>query len=327
MPIDSSLQDWLAIASIILTIVAIILQYKDKISQTKTYKKVASKVGIYYLRGIKRKFLITTVVFAFIGISLISISIYQIKYPLPTVQNNTIYPKDFIDEGRGGFFEISEAGDMLLAINKNQIFLWKRGWNENKKLRKIQFEYSTLGTQIIIGLGSNQTSYKLDRTSGTSKLESENILIPYEKNRVYYVSIVNVGESPFYLLSITTEEEVLVPEDRTVIQLFVGYILFMFSLIFFKKHKNIIKDEQTPSLDLLKTEAKYADRVENIEMELELYQNMLKELEELNLKNDLSPNFYKTKKNHYEENIHKLTEEKNTIAIEIKDILGKFKKE
>lgn len=334
MPVDLEPQDWiktvsaiLTIVSVIITLFPIILKYKEKLSKTIFYKKIESKASIYYLWGSKRKFLIFGVIFLITGVSIFSISMYQIRYPSPTVQSETVSPKDFIEEGRGGIFSISESGDLFLTIDKAQNLLWKRGWNENKRLKRIKIDYTTSGTQIMIGLGSNLTSYSLNKTSATSTLEIENFSIPYEQNKAYYMGIINVGENSFNLFNIKIEEEVSKPQDSAIIMVLISYILVVFSFYSFKKHKTIWKQEKIPPPDLLNKEAKYADRVKNIEFELELHQNMLKNLEDLNLKGDISTNFYQNKKNHFEENIHKLINEKNTIASEIEGILRKFNKD
>lgn len=332
MPVDLESLSWigtisaiLTIVSVIITVFPIILKFKEKISQTKFYKKIESKVSIYYSWGSKRKFLIFGFILLITGVSIFSISIYQIKYPSPTVQSETITPKDFIEEGRGGIFGISEPGDMFLVIEKNQTLLWKRGWTENKKLKSITIDYTTSGTQIVTALGSNLTSYSLNRTSGISTLKIENFSIDYEKNKAYYMGIINAGESSFNLFNIKTEEEVSSPQGSSIILILFSYILIIFSFNLFKKHKTIWREEKTLPLDLLKKEAAYADRIGNIEMELELHQNMLKNLEDLNLKGDVSTNFYQNKKNHYEENIQKLINEKNTIVSEIEATLRKFR--
>ena len=335
MFVDLEPRDWmntilviLAIVSAIITFFPIILKFREKISKTKFYKKIESKACIYYLWGTKRKFLIFGVILLIIGIPICFISINQIKYPSPTVHSETIYPNDFIEEGRGGIVGVLESGDMFLRIDKGQSFLWKRGWNENKKLKRIKIDYTTSGTRIVIVPDSNLTSYySLNRTSGTSTLEIENFLIHYEKNKAYYMSITNVGENSFDLFNIKTEEEISKPRDSSIILLLFGYILIIYAYTLFKKHKKKGKEEKIPHIDLLKKEAKYADRVENIEMELELHQKLLEKLEDLNSKGDISINFYQNKKNHYGRNIYKLINEKNIIASEIEDILRKFKKE
>jgi len=331
MPITMELKDWipvaLAIVSVIITLFPIIRRFREKLSQTKFYKKIELKASIYYLWGIKRKFLIFSIIFFITAVSLLSIFIYQIINPMPSVQSETISPIDFIDEGQSGIFDFSESGKVFLKIDKTQNFVWKRGWNENKKLKRISIDYTTSGTQIVIGLGSNFTPYSLNKTSGTSTLEIENILIQYEENTIYYLGIINMGENSFNLLDIKIEEEISKPQETSIILFLLSYIALIFSINLFKKHKKIWNKEKNPPPDLLKKEAKYADRITNIELELELYQNMLKYLENLNSKGEVSENFYLDKRTHYEDNIIKISNEKETIISEIEDIIRKFKKD
>lgn len=222
---------------------------------------------------------------------------------------------------------MSEPGDTFITINKNQTFLWKRGWSENNKLKSIKINYTTLGTQIMIGLGSNLTPYSLNSTAGVSTLELDNSSILYDKNQLYGIGILNVGENPIYLFNIKANEEVSKLQGISLILFLVGYILMILSLYSFKKHIKLIRADKTPSPDLLRKEAAFIDRIKNIEIELEVYQNTLKTLDNLNLKGDISTNLYIVKKNQYEENINKLNSEKDSIVLEIKNIIKKFTKE
>lgn len=334
MPVDLELLNLsgiisvvLAIVSIIITLYPAIVKFWNKISKTILYKKIESKTSLYYTWGDKRKFLIIGIMLLIIGISIFSISIYQIIYPSPTVQTVTVYPYDFIDEGRGGLFDInSDSKIMFLKIDKAQGFMWKRGWSENNKLKRIKIDYTTSGTQINIVLGSNLTPYSLGATAGISTLEVDNFLIPYEENKKYYMSIINSGDNSFNLLDIKVEEEVSKPQDSSVILFLFSYILMIFSIRLIMKHKNMRKEDTRIPLDLLRKEAAYADRIENVEMELEVHQNILHDLEELNLKGDVSTNFYQIKKKHYGENINKLIDEKKRVILEIEGILKHFER-
>lgn len=334
MPVDLEPQNWantystiLAAISIIITFFPFIKKIWEKISKTIFYKKIESKTSIYYIWGRKRKFLIIGAILLITGISIFSISIYQIIYPSPVFQDVTVIPIDFIEEGRGGIYGMSEPGDTFITINKNQTFLWKRGWSENNKLKSIKINYTTLGTQIMIGLGSNLTPYSLNSTAGVSTLELDNSSILYDKNQLYGIGILNVGENPIYLFNIKANEEVSKLQGISLILFLVGYILMILSLYSFKKHIKLIRADKTPSPDLLRKEAAFIDRIKNIEIELEVYQNTLKTLDNLNLKGDISTNLYIVKKNQYEENINKLNSEKDSIVLEIKNIIKKFTKE
>lgn len=331
MRVDLEQLNWistvLVIISVIITLFPIIFKFRDTISKTRFYKKIKSKTSTYYIWGNKRKFLIFGAILLITSVSIFSISIYQIISPSPTVQNVTVSPVDFIEEERGGISGINDSGVLFLTIDEGQNFLWKRGWGENKKLKKLKIDYATSGTQIMIGMGSTFTSYSLNKTEVIATLEVDTFSIPYKKNEIYYMIIINTGENPFDLFNIKIEEEVSKTQDSSVILFLFGYILLTVSVFLMRKHKKIWRTEKTPPPDLLRKEAKYADRIENIEMELEVHQNMLKNLEDLNLKGDASTNFYRTKKKHYKENVHKLMDEKKVITSEIEGILEKFKRE
>ncbi len=177
--------------------------------------------------------------------------------------------------------------------------------------------YAPNETQIRVNLIYTIGEYRL---KGKSTLQIENISQPYQENVNYGMAIVNFGESPVYLFSITTEEEQKTTPQQSGQYILVGYLLLVPFGYFLNKHKN--RNITITPLDELYKEAKLADRIKNVEMELGNYQNMLKSLEELNLRKELSPNYYSQKKEYFEEVVDKLTKEKNNVESEINDILN-----
>jgi len=206
-----------------------------------------------------------------------------------------------------------------ILIDKGQSFLWARGWSMNAKLKRMELSYYAPNeTQIRVNLIYTIGQYQLN---GKSTLQIENISQTYQENVNYIMHIVNIGESPVYLFSIKTEEEQKPTQEQMIPYILVGYLFIIPFAHFYKKHKN--RNIAITPLDELYIEAKLADRIKNIEIELQNYQKTLKFLEELNLRRELSPNFYSQKKEYLEEVIDKLTTEKNNVESEINDILNR----
>lgn len=317
-----SLEGLSGIIPIILTIIGLLVASWEKISKTKFFIKVRTEAHNYYLLGRERKFLIVSFLCAVIAISSITIGTYS--YFFIPHQNNEVYfnyrPINLIGSANVAVLNVVFGREAIL-IDKNQIFVWGRGWNENTKLKKITLNYSTQGTVVrILGL-SNQTDYSLN---GNSALNIGDISINYSKGVTYGMSITNIGDAPFYLFGIETEEEYPQPESlQRILPFFIGIYGLIFMYFFYKKDKN--RKATAKPLDLLYEDAKYADKIKNIEIELETYQNMLKYLEVLKQKNEVSEMYYINKKNLFEDYLKKLNDEKDTIESEIEDIKKSLK--
>lgn len=330
MLIDSGkLEDWaniLSIVSILLTLtVTYIVFLKKKLSETKLYKNVRDNVKRYYLQVMERKFYMVGLMLFFIGVVFALVFLYSIYNPPHSSNSYTYYSHNFIQPGQIGVLDLIPPNNNVVSegilINKGQEFIWKRGWSENTKLKRFDLNYYTRGTEITINIGGiKELSYPLN---GTETLKIENISLPYETNKIYFLVIKNIGNAPFYVLSMGTDEEHIATLQEIIPYALFAYISILLSIPFFIKHKN---RTATTKVDLFK-EAKLADRIKNIELELECNRNMLKSLEELNLKGDLSPNIYSVKKESCEENINLLFKEKEAIALENVNIFTKFNKE
>ncbi|MCK4797780.1 MAG: hypothetical protein KAT05_10375 [Spirochaetes bacterium] len=315
MVIESlKITDLLSIVLIILSIIPIFFSVSEKIFKIKIFQKIKVEILKFYLLGIEHKFLIGVVIFAIISFGLFSYTIYSYYSPSQTVDMHVYYPIDFIGISRGEVFDVIYNNQSIL-ININQNFVWAKGWNENTRLKKIKLYYLTPGTDISINLLDSNNIYTV---SGNSVLTIEDFSLNYVKNINYGMSIQNVGNNPFYLFKIETEEETIQPRNQLLVPFMLG-IYSLFPLTFFyKKYKN--KRVIFKPFDLLKKDAKYADRIQDIEMELKNNQDLLKYLEILNHKNELSQNYYINKKEYLNDNLKELNEEMNEIKSEIEEI-------
>lgn len=318
-----SLNNWASIVNNSLAIISITVTVffllRKKLYKSDFYKKVNSKIGIYHLKIIENKFLIGSVISATIAFILIIFALLSLFYLPPTIVSHTYYPQDFIQTGIGQGRILDYAfNNTAILVDKDQYFNWIKGWGVYAKLKRMELSYyAPYETKIRVNLINTIGVYPLN---GKSTLPIENISLPYRENVIYGMSIVNIGETPVYLFSIKTEEEQKPTIQQMTPIILIGYIfLFPFGY-FLKKHRN--RNITITPLDELYKDAKLADRIKNIEMELENYQNMLRYIEELNLRKELSPNYYLKKKEYYEEVVDKLTKEKNNVESEINDILN-----
>ncbi len=264
---DPEIIDWLNILNIILGILSItvtfIFAFKKKILESKIYKNIISKINFYYLWSIERKFLIGSLIFFLISIFFLTLFVYANIFPTQGWRSFNNGPSDFIGFGQGEILN-HISNQSALLINKDQEFIWKRGWNENTKLRRLDLNYSTPGTKIILHLGGvTENSYELN---GTSKLVIDNISLPYEKYRSYYLGITNIGEAPLYIYNIGTEEDIITTTEKTMPIFLIGYIFLFPSYFLYKQHKKI-KQTKIKSIDLLYKDAKLADKIKDIEMD------------------------------------------------------------
>lgn len=315
--------DWLNIITSILTVLSIfgsfIVIFRKKFSNTEIYKKYSPIIKIYYLFLIERKVKIGAIVCGFITLVLFIIIIYNYFNSMQNINTYSYHPADFIINGQAGFMDIV-FGKNALLIDKGKVFAWRKGWSENTKLKRINLQYFTSGTKIEIYLGMEPpTSYLLN---GSSNLMVENISLPYDKYPSYGMSIVNIGDGPLYILEIETQEELPKTVDST--EILIMSIFLLITIILYNKLQD--RDNINKPIDLLYEEAKLADKIKNIQIELESYQSMLNLIEKLHLENELSPKFYLEKKGYCDENMRQLNEEKNKIESEIEDIFNEFKK-
>lgn len=266
---------------------------------------------------IENKFLIGSIISGAIALFLIIFYVYSIFSP--TIIPHTFYPQDILQtgEGQGRIFDYAFNKTAIL-IENGQYFWWAKAWNANAKLKRMELDYyAPNGTQIRV----DSIYYTIGKywLNGKSTLAIENLSLTYQNNVNYGMRIINDGESPVYLFSVKTEEE-QIPILQNVPFLLIGYIFIFPFAYFYKKHKN--RTITITPLDKLYKEARLADRIKNVKLELKNYQSSLRYLEELNFRKELSPDFYLKKKEYFEEVIDKLTKEKNNVDSEINDILN-----
>ncbi len=291
------------------------------ISKTKFFIKLRTEAHNYYLLGIERKFLILSIIFVVVGIGLFAFSIYSYSFPHPTVEAHTFYPINLIGLGNERVFDSIMDKDAIL-INRNQQFWWVRGWNENTKLKKIKLYYYTPGHTVLkIPFLVNKTDYIINETT-PSPLVIEDISLYYPKNTNYGMYFKNLGDAPFYLFSIETEEES--QQSNEGLFLILGVYSLLPAYFLYKRDKKRKAIEKP--LDLLKKDAKLADKIEYIQIELETCRNMLKYLEVLKEKGELSEKCYADRKSYFENYLKELNDEKDGIDSEIEDIKSNFNK-
>jgi hypothetical protein len=305
-------------STILLAIIPpILLSLWKIISKTKFYNKLRAEAHNYYLLGRDRKFLILSIIFVIIGIGLFAFYIYSSSFPHQTVETYTFYPVNLIGSGNERVLESIFDNDAIL-INRNQQFWWIRGWNENMKLKTIKLHYYTPGSTVL-KVDLVNTTYIINETT-PSPLVIKDISLYYPPNINYGLHLKNLGNAPFYLFSIETEEESQQSNQ-------IGYLIFgIYSLIpayaFYKKDKG--RKAVKKPMDLLYKDAKLADKIEYIQIELENCRNMLKYLEVLKEKGELSEKGYVDRRSHFENHLEELNHEKDEINSEIEDIKRNF---
>lgn len=314
-----SLNNWVGIVTdfvvLIPIIVTVIILLRKKIYELPFYKKVRSIISIYYLRIIDNKFLIGSILSAVIAVILIISAI--ISFYSPTNISHTFYSQEIIQTnvGQGRILDYAFDNTTIL-INKGQLLWWAKGWDDNAKLKSIELDYYAPNeTQIRVKTPFQYIGIYL--LNGKSTLLLDNISLSYQENSRYGLSIINIGEAPVYLFSIKTEEE-----QKPILQIglsfLFGYIFLLLVGSLYEKHKN--RNITITPLDELYKEAKLADRIKNLKMELENYYRSLRYLEELNIRKQLSPDFYSKKKEYFMEVKDKLTKEKNDVESEINEL-------